>query len=361
MSAPLLQAVDLRWSSKGSFVLEIPSFGVMQGEVLVILGASGSGKSTLLRFLGLLDKPDSGRIIWKGRHVKTVNDCLNVRRKMALVQQKPCLFDMTVDENIAYGPAIRKMGRDAVAMKVREAMKLLHIEHLAGRGVVALSGGEAHRVSLARALITEPELLLIDEPFLSLDYSLKVHLRQELKRILRESCTTALYITHERNDALFMADKVAVMVGGKIVQSGTPAEVFNRPSSLEVAKSVGFETVCEGAVEKSREGLLDIRVGSSVIQAVSTEISTGDVFITIRPEEVTLVRGELNDIISARNCVVGKVTSVEPQAAVYRVSVDAGFPLTAYITRQSQAEMNLKAGDIVTSTFKAHSVHVIGR
>ncbi|MGV8119497.1 MAG: ABC transporter ATP-binding protein [Candidatus Xenobiia bacterium LiM19] len=361
MSAPLLKAVDLRWSSKGSFVLDIPSFEVMKGEVLVILGQSGSGKTTLLRFLGLLDRPERGRIIWEGLNVTSARDFLKVRRKMALVQQKPCLFDMTVNENVAYGLAIRKTGREIMDRKVKEAMKLLHIEYLAGRGIMALSGGEAHRVSLARALVTEPELLLIDEPFLSLDYSLKAHLRQELKRILRESRMTALYITHERNDALFMADRVAVMVGGKIVQSGTAAEVFNRPSSLEVAKSVGFETVCEGTVVSSREGLLDIRVGSSLIQAVSSEISSGDVFVTIRPEEVVLARGERKDTISARNCIVGKVNSVEPQSAMCRVSVDAGFPLVAYITKQSQEEMNLQTDDIVTSMFKAHSVHVIER
>ncbi len=361
MSAPLLKAFDLRWSGKGAFLLDIPSIEVMKGEVLVILGTSGSGKSTLLRCLGLLDRPNGGMILWEEGVVKGEAEALRIRRKMALVQQKPCLFDMTVDENIAYGLVIRKTKRAVIDRKVKEAMKLLHIEHLSGRGIMALSGGEAHRVSLARALITKPELLLIDEPFLSLDHSLKVHLRRDVKEILRSHCMTALYVTHERDDALFMADRVAVMAGGRIVQIGTPTEIFNRPSSLEVAQCVGFETVCEGVVENCSEGLLDIRVGSSLIQAVTQDISSGNVFVTVRPEEVTLIRGDRKDTTSARNCMAGKVTSLEHQMAVCRVTVDTGFPLVAYITKLSHCEMNLQVGDTVTSTFKAHSVHVIER
>jgi molybdopterin-binding protein len=361
MSDPLLKAVDLRWSGKGDFTLDVPSIEVLKGEVLVILGRSGSGKSTLLRCLGLLEKPKAGKIFWDGAELSNGREALAVRRKMALVQQKPCLFDMTVDDNIAYGLAIRGVERGAVRKRVKEAMELLHIGYLSGRGTMALSGGEAHRVSLARALVTDPELLLIDEPFLSLDHSLRIHLRRDVKSILREKGISAVYITHERDDALFMADRVAVMSSGNLVQIGDPAEIFNRPASLEVAKCVGFETVWEGSVEKSVDGLLDIRVGNTLVQAVSDEITSGKVFVTIRPEEVTLIKGGHRDLTSARNCIAGKVVSLEPQTAVYRVVVDAGFPLVAYITKQSSEEMGLKAGDDVTSTFKAHSVHVIGR
>lgn len=359
MSA-LLQLEDLRYVQGGRTILEISALEVREGETLAILGTTGAGKSTLLRLMNFLLTPQAGIFRWQGKTV-TRPVPLSLRRRVAMAFQEPLLFQGTVSQNVAYGLALRGVRGAAAQSKVDEMLRLFHIDHLRHRSTRHLSGGEAQRTALARALVIEPELLLLDEPLASLDPPTKEQLAGELKALLARGRLTCAYVTHDQEEAVAIADSVAVLENGRLEQVGTPEEIFYHPRTPFVARFVRTGNVLPGVVEHSQEGLAVIQLREIRLEAVS-DIPVGrQVWICLRPEDVLLSREERTfpSRGSARNHLAGVITAMRSNGATTQVTLDCGFPLLALITRRSALDLSLSPGDRLVASFKATALHLI--
>ncbi|GAB3605971.1 ABC transporter ATP-binding protein [Conyzicola nivalis] len=234
-----VEGVTVRFD--GAAVVDDVTLSLEPGEVLGILGPSGSGKSTLLRAIAGLERLDAGRVLW---HAEDITGVPVHKRGFALMFQDGQLFPhRTVGQNIAYPLQI---AREPSAARVSELLTLVGLAGFGDRRVTELSGGEQQRVALARSLAAGPRLLLLDEPLSSLDRELRERLAGDLRRILDETRTTAVFVTHDQDEAFAVSDRVAVMVGGRLRQTGTPAEVWRRPTSPEIARFLGYTTVLGG-------------------------------------------------------------------------------------------------------------------
>jgi ABC-type Fe3+/spermidine/putrescine transport system ATPase subunit len=223
--------------SPGARVVDDVSFAIQPGEMFFLLGPSGCGKTTVLRMLAGFVEPDGGDILFGG---KRMNAIAPQHRNTAMVFQNYAIWPhLTVYENVAYGPRARKLDDDAIARRVTNALRVARLEELAQRKPAQLSGGQQQRVALARALAVEPDLILLDEPLSNLDARLRLELRGELQRIHRETGTTCLYVTHDQEEALSLADRIAVMNQGRIEQIGTPSEIYEHPASEFAARFMG--------------------------------------------------------------------------------------------------------------------------
>ncbi len=353
MSPAMLELHNVIYEKEGKRILSIPGFTVNSGETLVVLGPNGAGKSTLLKLLGLIEKPHQGMISWKGSPI-TPPLARIVRRSIAMVLQEPFLFDMTVRDNIAYGLRIRKTPPPVIEEKVYAIMAQLGITHLQKRSPRGLSGGESHRVSLARALVLEPELLLLDEPFNSLDTPAREEQQHFLKELLSRAAITAVYVTHDRKEAFTMAHTMALLMNGRVAQAGSPAELFTGPLTSEIASFMGFETIARGAYDGGAPGDT-ITVEGRQIRASMHNGSSGHVFICIRAEEVELStqpRVGMNNLTAT-------VLSATNMGNCCRVKVDAGFPLTALVPVYDSEELDLAVGQGIIASFAPRSVHII--
>lgn len=343
-------------------MLDISDLTVPEGKVLSLIGPNGAGKSTLLLALARLLKSDRGEIVFRGQAVRHDHSSLFAyRRRIAMVFQEPLLFDTTVFENVASGLKIRGMKHSEIKRIVEVSLERFGISHIIRRSASKLSGGEAQRTSLARAFATKPEIVFLDEPFSALDPPTREALMGDLERILRETGTTAIMSTHDRTEALRLSDLIAVMNQGKIVQLGTPEEVMNHPIDEFVASFVGMETVFSGQVEKKYDGTFVTSVSGHEVEAVGV-VQTGErVVCFIRPENVVLSTNHSEAKTSARNLFAGKIMRIIPTGLFYRVEVDCGFPLVAYVTQQSLENLALKENDPIYASFKATAVHIIRR
>ncbi len=233
-ATPLLHIEGLKIRRGGVQVLDLPRFSLSAEEKVAVIGPNGAGKSSLLLGLACLIGRDCGRVIFQGSEV-TPREETAFRRSIAMVFQEPLLFDTTVLDNVAEGMRIRGKGRSESRELAMESLELFRIGHLARRSAHKISGGEAQRVSLARAFAVRPKLILMDEPFSSLDLPTRIVLAEDLGRILHESGTAALIATHDRIEALRVVDRLVVMDGGVVVQEGTPKEVMEQPVNAFVA------------------------------------------------------------------------------------------------------------------------------
>jgi tungstate transport system ATP-binding protein len=362
VSAPILALERVKVTYPGALVLNVPSFELQDGETLAVIGPNGAGKSTLLRLLGLLEVPAEGRVLFRGLPVAPRGDRLSLRRRMASVFQEPLLTDGTVEENVSLGLRLRRADRAEIARRVKDWMGILGIRDLAARRTRALSGGEAQRVSLARALVLEPEVLLLDEPFAALDAPTREGLLADLKAILCKTRMTTVFVTHDRDEALALGDRVAVMIDGRILQMDAPERVFAAPVNEEVARFVGVETVLPGHVRSVKEGLAEVEVQGWTLQ-VAASLTPGErVLVCLRPEQITLFpHGALLAASSARNQLRGRVVRHLPTGPTHRVTIDCGVLVVAAVTRQSWEELGLGDGAEVMASFKATAPHVIRR
>lgn len=269
-------------------VLENISFDVGEGEVLVLLGASGSGKTTILRIIAGLEMPYTGKVILHG---KDVTELPARERGVGVIFQSYALFPkMTVEKNIGYGLRIRKRKRKEIKETVNELLSLVQLEEHRKKYPSQLSGGQQQRVAIARTLAYKPEVLLFDEPFGALDTQTRVHLRREIRALLKKVNVPSIFITHDQEEALELGDRVAVLNVGHVEQIGTPFEIYNHPATEYVATFLGAANVLDGVV---RDGFLE--VGAAQIPATldQTKFKPGaSVKIVFRPEDVLLDRGD---------------------------------------------------------------------
>lgn len=332
------------------------------GGILVLFGPSGSGKTTVLRSIAGLARPGRGVVrfgadTWFDADAKIFVE--PQRRRIGYVFQEAALFPhLTVQANIEYGLAL--LHAPERATRVQEMIQLLELADLAGRHPRELSGGQAQRVALARALAPHPRLLLLDEPFASLDAPARMALRRLLRTSIERIGISAVLVTHDRTEAIALGDQIAVLAEGRIRQVGPVLDVFHRPADLVVARSVGVESVVPARVERSMNGLVELRVGDTTIRAVDVALDAREVFACIRAEDVTLERSAPSNA-SARNHLQGRIVSVEHEGPIERVMIDCGFPLAALITRHAREEMSLQVGGTVVAAIKATAVHLVPR
>ena len=289
-----LDAITVRGVSKrfgSTSVLRGVDLDVPAGKLVALLGPSGCGKTTLLRIIAGLERPDAGavhlgdRVLFDGTTAVAPE-----RRRIGMVFQDWALFPhLTVGRNVGFGLD----RRDRRGARVDEALAMVDLAGLADRMPATLSGGQQQRVALARALANEPAALLLDEPFSNLDASLRVSIRAEVQRLLHDLSVTAVFVTHDQEEAFLLGDEVAVMLDGRIVQQGPPAEIYERPANRTVAGFVGDANFVRGTAAGDRA---DTAVGAVPLLGVVT----GDVEVVIRPEQLCVVDGD-----------AGSVTSVE--------------------------------------------------
>ncbi|HEV8310850.1 MAG TPA: ABC transporter ATP-binding protein [Methylomirabilota bacterium] len=350
---------DVRVGYGDRTVLEVPALDVPEGEVLAVIGPNGAGKSTLLRMLALLEPPARGTVAFRGAPVRTAAERLACRRRMTSVFRDPLLCDTTVAANARLPLAFRGVGRVEAVRRVQPWLERLGIAHLADRAARTLSGGEAQRTSLARAFAAEPEVLFLDEPFAALDPPTRDTLLDDLARLLAESRTTALFVTHDRAEALRLGDRVAVLMNGRLAQVGRPEDVFGAPADEAVARLVGVENLLPGRVVATRDGLVEVAVARHTI-AVAGQARAGEqALVGVRPEDIVLERGGPRAPTSARNRLPATVAAVTSLGPLYRVTLDCGLRLTAVVTRPSVEALGLAPGVAVTASFKATAAHLI--
>jgi tungstate transport system ATP-binding protein len=363
MSVPILEGRDLRVVYGRQEVLNVPLAEVREGEVLAIIGPNGAGKSTLLRVLGLLEATTEGTVLYRGQLTsRSGRQGLSIRRRFASVFQEPLLCDTTVWANVALGLRLRGRPTAEVDAAVRIWLERLGISHLADRKSQNLSGGEAQRTSLARAFAIEPEVLLLDEPFSALDPPTRAEFLSLLQELLRQAGCTTIFVTHDREEALQLGDRIAVIIDGHISQVGRPVEVFGRPATEEVARFVGVETILEGRVTDDRDGLLSVAVNGTKVEALGKANVGEHVLVCLRPEDLVIrLMGDRGTQESARNRLEGVVQEATRLEAQYRVQISCGPQMVALVTKQSFEEMRLAPGVPVAVTFKASAVHLIRR
>jgi len=359
LPSPILEAKEIQVIRGGTLLLDISSFLIHEGEILSLIGPNGAGKTTLLQTLSYLLKPFQGKIFFRGKKVETNHSVLEYRRKLAMVFQEPLLFDTTVFNNVASGLRIRRMKRGEIRDRTMEQLERFGISHLNDRSAKTLSGGEAQRTSLARAFALQPEILLLDEPFASLDPPTRDSLIEDLEHILQQTQTTAIFATHDRLEALRLSDRIAVMNQGKILQIGSPEEVMNHPVNEIVASFVGVETILTGKVIKKNGGTFVTSVEGREIEAVGDAHLGETVVLCIRPENVTLSTRPSQERTSARNVFPGRIVKIISLGLYQKVHLYCGFPLVAYVTNHSLEELSLTEGKEVRASFKATAVTVI--
>ncbi len=335
----------------GNFSLKKITLDIKDGEYLVILGPTGSGKTLLLECMAGLRQSDGGEVWIDGINATGFPA---EERNIGFVYQDYLLFpNMNVGENIRFGLRFRNFSRNEVNEKIKKISELLQISHLLDRDPKTLSGGEQQRVALARALVIEPRALLLDEPLSALDPEVRGILQEELRGIHNKLKTTTIHVTHDFEEAISLADRIAVMNNGEIIQVGKPEDVFRKPKSEFVANFVGVENIFNG-ISEIDGGIAGINTGNVQIYAITQK--TGNVRFSIRPEEITLSKTMFGS--SARNTFRGKILEISNRGQLIRIVVDIGIPLAVLITRGSYEGMRLNQNANVYASFKASGVHV---
>ncbi len=330
--------------------------------MLILFGPSGSGKTTILRSVAGLEWPEKGSIRFVSRAWLDTTSGIRVSpqdRHIGYMPQDYALFPpYTVAGNIAYG--LGHLNSHERKKRVDEVLELFQLRGLEAAKPRELSGGQQQRVALARAVAPRPLLLLLDEPLSALDAPTRLHLRNELRSLLKQLALPSIIVTHDWTEALTLGDVMAVISAGHVLQVGAPIEVFSRPQNAEVAHAVGVETVVKGRVVGRADGMLHVAVNGTRLTAVEAEPAGPDVFVCIRAENVVLER-EGAAASSARNHLSGTVTTVMALGALARVTIDCGFPLVALVTRSAAEEFELGPGLPVVAAIKAGAVHLISR
>ncbi len=320
------------------------SLTLAPGELVALLGPSGCGKTTALRLLAGLEEADEGRIVVAG---KDVTGLPANRRNIGMVFQAYSLFPhMVAWENVAFGLQMRRVGTAERKKRALETLELVGLGRLANRYANQLSGGQQQRVALARALAIRPQVLLLDEPLSALDAKVRARLRDEIRRIQLEVGITTLFVTHDQEEALAIADRVGVMQAGKLEQLGSPVMVYSRPATPFVADFVGLTNRIKGIV---RGGAIDIRGAS--IPLVDPTSADGPAVALIRPEAVTLT----SDGAMEAGPLVGTVIAVAFLGATSRVTVDLGDTTVLAQVATSAASQN-PAGSKVRLTLRPDPV-----
>ncbi len=364
MSQSAVPDLDLRAVTKefgGHRAVDAVSFAVPAGSFFSILGPSGCGKTTLMRMIAGFEQPSSGDIQIRGQSMVGVPAN---RRPVNMVFQNLALFPtMSVGDNIAYGLHCRGEAKAEIAPKVARILDRVGLGGFQDRRVQSLSGGQRQRVAIARCLVLEPTLLLLDEPLGALDLKLREQMKVELKHIQSAFNTTFVYITHDQSEALVMSDRIAVMNAGRFEQIGTPQDLYHSPATAFVAGFVGASNRFAGTVTAATGGRVELRLANGMVwrgvSSAATPASGAAVQVFIRPEAIALVPVQAASGGDAENRLSGRVRDVlfDGAASTVLVTLDSGIDLEALLP-QAGPMMAVKPGDAVGLAFAAAAVKV---
>jgi len=324
---------------------------IQSGEFYTLLGPSGCGKTTLLRIIAGFLAPDEGTVWFDD---KAVNHVPPWQRDVGMVFQNYALWPhMTVFENVAFGLRERKVPRSEITKRVAEALARVGLSATEKRRPSQLSGGQQQRVALARTLVVQPRALLLDEPLSNLDAKLRAEMRIELLKIQRDLGITTVYVTHDQEEALVLSTRIAVMDAGKVVQEGSPREIYERPRSRFVAEFVGQSNLFFGTIKQSGGGFVEIQTGEGfTIKAARNEAKAGKITLYIRPEAIELV--PVGDASPASNRLIGKVAASAYQGSSVAYEVDVqGRSLRAHV---AHPKILFQRGDVVAVVFDPKDV-----
>ena len=300
----LNKLIDLQHITKsydGTLVLDDMSLYIRENEFLTLLGPSGCGKTTTLRIIGGFEHPDQGKVIFDGTDITS---CPPNKRQLNTVFQKYALFPhITIGENIAFGLRIKNKPKNYIKDKIRYALKLVNLEGYENRMPDSLSGGQQQRIAIARAIVNEPKILLLDEPLGALDLKLRQDMQYELIRLKNELGITFIYVTHDQEEALTMSDTIVVMNQGYIQQIGTPEKIYNEPENAFVADFIGDSNIIDAVMV--RDELVEI-LGARFACVDKGFGENRPVDVVIRPEDVELVRPEEGTICGVVSHVIFK-------------------------------------------------------
>jgi ABC-type Fe3+/spermidine/putrescine transport system ATPase subunit len=300
-------------------VLQACRLEVEKGQVVTLLGPSGCGKTTLLRSIAGFVEPDAGRILINGRDVSALPPN---RRGVGYVFQNYALFPhLTVRDNIGYGLTVRRVGRTEIRRRVDAVLDLVALSDFAERWPKQLSGGQQQRVAIARSLVLEPEVLLLDEPFNALDAQLRLSMQIELRKLIDRVGITSIFVTHDQQEAMTLSDRVAVMRGGRIEQFGTPLEIYDRPETSFVADFIGRANLVPTVVSGGR---------TTTPQPVATRLPDGPATLVARPENLGISLGESDGWVGT----IGFFTATGP-VVEYEIDCGHGTPLRAAVSRRT--------------------------
>lgn len=355
-SEPLLVGEGLLRAYADRTVVDVERIEVRASEVLALLGPNGAGKSTLMRLLAALEVPDAGSLRYRGRPVR--RDDVELRRAAAVVLQRPYLWRGTVWKNVEFALKARRIDRAERERRIERALRELGIDGLASASVDTLSGGEAQRVGLARALALEPEILFLDEPSADLDIAVRRRLLADLERIVRHAASAIVLITHDPGEAFALADRVAVMEEGRIVQRGSPEQIFESPATEFVASFTGAELMLSGVIADEGEGTVSVRLESGQLLSVAGDGSPGQhVRVAYRPEDVIVAPRDAPPT-SARNRFQARIAGMYPRGGLVRLRLESdGLALEAVITRMAREELALAPDSEVVAQIKATALH----
>ena len=336
----------------GDFLLDGIDLSVEKGEYFIILGPTGAGKTVLLEAIAGLHPVRSGEIWLDGRDVTRLEA---EKRGIGFVYQDYVLFPhLTVKGNLLFGLKRRKLPREERGRVMEWLVELLDIAPLLERSPDTLSGGECQKVSLARALSTSPEVLLLDEPLSALDPQHREGVQQELRQIHRRLKQTAIHVTHDFEEAIAMGDRIAVLGEGRIQQIGTPDEIFRQPNSEFVARFAMTRNIFTGEVRGGDRGGAIVAIDGTEFEVV-TELR-GRLHASLRPEDVLVSSEPL--VSSARNSLRGTITRIADRGATLYLTVSTPLEFSCLVTRHSFEELGLAEGGEVYVTFKASAVHI---
>jgi len=343
-----IRVENLRKTFDNFTAVDDVSFGIEEGELAALLGPSGSGKSTILRIIAGLERPDHGRIYLTSREVThhSVQE-----RNIGFVFQHYALFKhMTVEKNIAFGLEVQKKSKKEIKAKVDELIDLVKLEGYNNQYPHQLSGGQRQRVALARALAPEPRVLLLDEPFGSLDAKVRKNLAQWIRDLHKRIHVTGVFVTHDQNEAMEISDKIILINRGRVEQIGTPREVYETPATKFVASFVGNVNVVESVIS---DGSIFINGVSPdiTLQMRECDLAPGEVVLLVRPEEISLARA------ATENNLPGIIRAVHYRGSFYEVEIDVGNNLVkAVIDKEEYKAEEWRAKDPVFVLFGKYKV-----
>jgi len=345
----MLRVVDLH-KRLGDFELREINIDVEAGEIFVVLGPSGAGKTTLLDCIAGFKTVDRGHIYLDDEDITGLPP---EYRNIGYIPQEPALFPhMDVFRNIEYGLKLRGIQREERKRRVLEVAKFLEIDNLLGRYPNDLSGGEKQRVSLARALAIEPKAMLMDEPLAHIDPILREDLRNYIRKIASRLNVPTIYVTHDQSEAFAIADSLAIMNGGLIVEKGKPDKLLDRPKKLFSARFLGYRNIFDGQVAKTLENISIIEVNN--VKFTVPGNYHGYIIIGFRPEDVIVFREK--PISSIQNMFKATIKEIINEGPISRILFDVGIKIEGVITRRSLMELGLKKGEKVYIGIKSTSI-----
>lgn len=352
----IIEKMSYRYGS--TTAVDDVSLHIRSGEFFALLGPSGSGKTTILRLIAGFIRPNSGRLFIGGEEVQSVPVH---RRNIGFVFQNYALFPhMTVGQNIAFGLENQNVPRTIVAQRVREVLDLVQLRGYEQRRPSQLSGGQQQRVALARALATQPTVLLLDEPLAALDRKLRTEMQIELRQLQERLGITTIFVTHDQEEAMTLANRIAVLRDGRVEQIGQPIEVYEHPCNTFVADFLGLSNILAGPVIEHSDGVVQLRVADTMIKAVSAydHASGEQASAVVRPERIEIEAGKIATPKNQLSAVITHINYTGSGVIYYLTSVNGSTQLIVF-EQHGRRDHALKIGQVVQASWKAEHTTIL--